>query len=363
MNRLCFTLPGRTSAVFALLSAALVCSGAQAADVGRERSEAVLLAAAPAVADYDLGYRDGYHKQAYRDKDRSNKAYGDGYKAGEARRLNGATGGSDYDTGYRDGLNNLPYRDSDRSNKTYGDGYRAGEAQRRAGGTASGGPDYDLGYRDGYNSQTYRDKDRSNKAYADGYKAGQERRSTTGAASGTGASTGVARGPDFDLGYRDGLNKRAYRDGNRSNIRYGEGYKAGQTQRDANVTAGPDFELGFRDAVNKAAYRDAGRKNARYADGYRAGQAEVSAIAGPATTRPVFPSAAALPDVAQLLGRREPGYIDDLKQMGYTQRNNYSQGDDAHGIWRGKDPDDCVHIMQRDGLVKKVERVEAASCR
>lgn len=358
MNPLCFSLPGRTSAIFALLSAALVCGGAQAADTGRERSQAVLLAAAPAVADYDLGYRDGYHNQAYRDKDRSNKAYGDGYKAGEARRQSGATGGSDYDTGYRDGLNNLPYRDSDRSNKTYADGFRAGEAQRRAGGTARGGPDYDMGYRDGYSSQTYRDKDRSNKAYADGYKAGQERRATTGAAAGTGASAGVARGPDFELGYGDGLNKRAYRDGDRNNVRYGEGFKAGQTKRDANASAGPDFELGFRDGFNRVEFRDRDRKNRRYAEGYRAGQTERNATASVAA-RPGMPPPASAND---LIGRNAVDLESNMKLLGYTRRAGFSKGRETFSTWRGNTESQCVRVVVRDGKVQNTSDVEESNC-
>jgi hypothetical protein len=173
----------------------------------------------------------------------------------------------------------------------------------------------------------------------------------------------AAVGPDYQNGFRDGLNKTEYRDRDRRNKAYADGYKAGQAKSTVIVASGPDFELGYRDGFNKIESRDRDRKNPRYAEGYKAGQAEMSALARPGTTRPDSPLAAARPDITQLLGRRDPDYVTDLRQMGYTQRNSYSDRDDMHGIWRGKDPNDCVHVMQRDGVVKQVERVEAASCR
>jgi hypothetical protein len=97
-----------------------------------ERSNAALLAAGSG-ADYDQGYRDGYGNQAYRDKTRSNRAYADGFKAGqEQRRSAGAApaGNADYQSGWRDGYDRKPYNDKNRSNKSYAEGFKAGQTDR-----------------------------------------------------------------------------------------------------------------------------------------------------------------------------------------------------------------------------------------
>lgn len=131
--------------------------------------------------DYDLGYRDGYHRLPKRDASGKSVRYTQGYTAGEARRKAEAPAGagSDYDSGYRDGFYNLPPRDADRRSPAYAAGYRAGEAQRGSGGIDSGGSAYDRGYRDGYLNKRG-SKEFDNRAYAAGYSAGQAAR-TVGA--------------------------------------------------------------------------------------------------------------------------------------------------------------------------------------
>ena len=105
-----------------------------------------------------------------------------------------ATSGADYDQGYRDGYGNQTYRDTSRSNRAYADGFKAGQEQRRSvASTPAGNADFQSGYRDGYDREPYRDKNRRNKSYADGFKAGQadrergvspSQRPVAGAASG-----------------------------------------------------------------------------------------------------------------------------------------------------------------------------------
>jgi hypothetical protein len=72
----------------ALASAGLPTGTSGHAVPSGERSDAVLLAASSGT-DHDQGYRDGYGKEAYRDKYRSNKSYAQGFKAGQADRARG----------------------------------------------------------------------------------------------------------------------------------------------------------------------------------------------------------------------------------------------------------------------------------
>lgn len=44
-----------------------------------------------------------------------------------------SSAGSDYDRGYRDGLQNTPSRAKERDNRAYADGYRAGQEDRKKG--------------------------------------------------------------------------------------------------------------------------------------------------------------------------------------------------------------------------------------
>ncbi|MDH4061387.1 MAG: hypothetical protein OEU94_11305 [Aquincola sp.] len=82
---------------------------------------------------------------------------------------------SDYQAGYEDGLNDTN-RVEYRNNRPYGDGQRAGRAKRDALRSAPNGSDRLLGYRDGYNGRRSRDGDRRNRAYEDAYRAGQSDR-------------------------------------------------------------------------------------------------------------------------------------------------------------------------------------------
>jgi hypothetical protein len=205
-------------------------------------------------------------------------------------------GAADYDIGYRDALNKQPYRDASRKNLRYGEGFNAGTAKVKA--LAAEGADYDLGYRDGYNKAPYRDTARKNVRYGDGYKAGGADHVTPTVAAPAPTAAAVPRaaalpaaartaaGPDYDLGFRDALNKQPQRDASHKNVRYGEGYAAGQTKRQSIAAAGPDYELGFRDGFNKTAYRDRDRKNTRYAEGFSAGQSERTATSAAAPPPP-----------------------------------------------------------------------------
>jgi hypothetical protein len=274
-------------------------------------------AAQPPAADYELGFRDAVNQQASRDKDRSNARYGEGYQAGQSRRAANAAAGADFELGYKDGYNKSPYRDRDRSNKRYGEGFKAGQGERQANATAlprvaapapaaAGGGDYQLGYRDALNKQASRDRDRSNKAYADGYKAGQAK------------SAAIATsGPDFELGFRDAFNKAEYRDRDRSNKRYAEGYKAGQMERDAPVTAGS-----------------------------RPGMA--------APTR-----------LGDLVGRSAANLDSSMKSLGYARLGGVKKGRDSSSTWAGNGG--CARITERDGKITEAtdmgDRAESSSCR
>lgn len=126
------------------------------------------------IADYDLGYRDGYNNLPHRYKGSSSRRdYAEGYRVGQARRQ--ATGSApaddDYVRGYGDGLNGKDDRDRDSG---YRAGYRAGRAKHEANADRNDGRDYARGYRDGYNR--FRERaavPSSNRAYAAGFRAGQ----------------------------------------------------------------------------------------------------------------------------------------------------------------------------------------------
>jgi hypothetical protein len=191
------TLPGRLLA-FAMLGA--VTAGYASAAEPARHDGGIVLVADSAGSDYDKGYRDGFHDKSYRDKNRDNRAYADGYRAGEARRKAGSEGGdgSDYDRGYRDGLNNRDMRDNERRNRAYVDGYRAGESSRRSGAAVGGNADYERGYRDGNEGKKYRDKDRDKRTYAEGYRAGVADR--RGGSSSTRPSLSTVRSADELVG-------------------------------------------------------------------------------------------------------------------------------------------------------------------
>lgn len=134
------------------------------------------------VANFEQGWRDGVNKAPFRERERerNNVAYADGFKAGQAKAqavpavvaAPAALAGPDYQNGFRDGFNKQDYRDRDRRSKAYADGFKAGQAKSTA--IVASGPDFELGYRDGFNKIEYRDRDRKNRRYADGYKAGQQ---------------------------------------------------------------------------------------------------------------------------------------------------------------------------------------------
>jgi hypothetical protein len=158
-----------------LLSAAAAATTAWAAAPGA----LVQVAESRSVADYDLGYRDGYNNLPSRYQDRQRADYAEGYRVGQARRQ--ATGAAaplsdDYVRGYGDGLNGKDRRERDRA---YRDGYRAGRAQHEANTARADGRDYARGYRDGYNRFRERAAVPSgNRAYAAGFRAGQANHTT-----------------------------------------------------------------------------------------------------------------------------------------------------------------------------------------
>jgi hypothetical protein len=304
--------------VLVLTGATVAVGGAQA----QERA-ARTLSDPKAAADYELGYRDGRGNLKYRDSDRSSQAYADGYKAGQARRTGtvvvppahrGAKARADFELGYRDGTGNLNYRDGDRSNQAYADGYKAGQARRQ--GAVVGDPaaptdakaraDYDLGYGDGYGNRAYRDGDRNNKAYADGYKAGQARRQSIVAAPP--AYTDAKSRADYDLGYGDGYGNRAYRDGDRSNKAYADGYSAGRARRGGGTSGA---------------------------------------------------GAAPLRDLSDLIGRGSQELEPGMKSLGYTRMSGLERGREAASTWRGPMPGQCVQVVVSSGTVTRVDSVSS----
>lgn len=149
---------------------------------------AVMVAESRNVADYDLGYRDGYNNLPRRYQENTRRDYAEGYRVGQARRQ--ATGSAavseDYVRGYSDGLNGKDDRDRDSG---YLKGYRAGRAKHEANAARSDGRDYARGYRDGYNR--FRERaavPSSNRAYAAGFRAGQADHTGLVAGSGSGSS-------------------------------------------------------------------------------------------------------------------------------------------------------------------------------
>ena len=150
-SRVRLSVGGVFVSVAALASAGMPADTSGHAVPSRERTDAVVLAAGSG-ADYDQGYRDGYGNQTYRDTSRSNRAYADGFKAGQDKRRSSAVapaGNADFQSGYRDGYDRRPYNDKNRRNKSYADGFKAGQADRERGvspsqrpvaGAASGRP-------------------------------------------------------------------------------------------------------------------------------------------------------------------------------------------------------------------------------
>lgn len=134
----------------------------------------VMVAESRSVADYDLGYRDGYNNLPRRYQESSRRDYAEGYRVGQARRQatgSAAPASDDYVRGYGDGLNGKDDRDRDGGYRT---GYRAGRAKHEANAARPDGRDYARGYRDGYNR--FRERaavPSSNRAYAAGFRAGQ----------------------------------------------------------------------------------------------------------------------------------------------------------------------------------------------
>jgi hypothetical protein len=173
---------------------------------------------------------------------------------------------------------------------------------------AASGADYELGYRDGLDNKAYRDKDRSNKAYGDGYKAGQERRRSSG-----GAQAGNA---DFQLGYRDGYDRQPYRDKDRSNKSYGEGFKSGQSDRERGVLP---------------------------------------------NQRPGTAAASGRP--RSLVGHNADKLESEMQAIGYTWRAGTMKGRDSHTTWRGATDNQCVLAVSRQGKVVSVSDVAASNCR
>lgn len=145
----------------------------------------VPVAESRSVADYDLGYRDGYNNLPNRYQDRKHPDYAEGYRVGQARRqATGAapTASDDYLRGYGDGLNGKDRRDRD---SAYRDGHRAGRAQHEANAARADGRDYARGYRDGHNRFRERAAVPSgNRAYAAGFRAGQANHTALVAGSG-----------------------------------------------------------------------------------------------------------------------------------------------------------------------------------
>jgi hypothetical protein len=172
---------------------------------------------------------------------------------------------------------------------------------------AASGADYELGFRDGYDNKAYRDKDRSNKSYGDGYKAGEERR--------RGSATAPAGNSDFQLGYGDGYDRKTYRDKDRSNKSYGEGFKAGQADRERGLAP------------------------------QRGGMAAASG-------RP-----------RALVGRSADNLESEMQAIGYTWRAGTMKGRESQTTWRGSTDSQCVRAITRDGKVTSVSDVAASNCR
>jgi len=172
---------------------------------------------------------------------------------------------------------------------------------------------------------------------------------------------------DFELGYRDAFSRANYRDRDRSNKAYADGFKAGQAKSVAIAASGADFELGFRDGFNKVEYRDRDRKNKRYADGYKAGQTEGNApgTAALGAGRSPFAAPVALPPptrVGDLVGRNAADLEAGMKSLGYTRRAGFTKGKESFSTWRGNTESQCVRIVVRDGKVQDAGDVEESSC-
>ncbi len=170
-------------------------------------------------------------------------------------------------------------------------------------------------------------------------------------------------GADYDQGYRDGYGNQAYRDKNRSNRAYADGFKAGQEQRRsvAGTPAGnADFQLGFRDGYDRQPYRDKNRRNQSYADGFKAGQADRERGVSP-SQRPVAGAASSRP--RSLVGRNADDLETDMKAIGYTWRAGTMKGRESHTTWRGTTDSQCVRAIARNGKVASMTDIDASNCR
>jgi hypothetical protein len=268
---------------------------------------------------------------------------------------------ADYELGYRDALNKQAYRDRDRSNQAYGDGFKAGEVRQKA--IAASGPDYETGYRDGFNQQPLRDRDRNNRRYSDGYRAGQAQQAIVARGPVVAAAPALTRA-DYDNGFRDGFNKAEYRDRDRNNQSYAEGYKAGQARSQALAAGGRDYEQGFRDGFNRQAYSERDRGNRAYADGYAAGQREAATarLLPPIGRAPTSAAVAPPSNVDGLVGRPESMLDSDMKSLGFERWGQFKKGKEAFTTWRSRAQNRCVRITAREGKVKELIDLGSDRC-
>jgi hypothetical protein len=221
---------------------------------------------------------------------------------------------------------------------------------------------FEQGYRDGLNNAAFsdRERERNNVAYADGFKAGQDKRQVVPT-----VAAAPTAGPDYQRGFRDGLNKQVQSARDRRNRDYASGYRAGQAKSAAIVASGPDFELGFRDGFNQVAYRDRNRNNQRYAQGYQAGQTERMTPAS-GLARPGMPPTAALPPPSRpvdLVGRSALEVDSAMKALGYKNIGGLTKGRNSFSNWRGSTDSECVQVNISDGMVKTVIGLPETDCR
>jgi hypothetical protein len=213
--------------------------------------------------------------------------------------------------------------------------------------------DYDLGYRDGYTNQPYRLRDRSNRDYAEGYKVGQSRREATAGAPGS---------DNYERGFGDGLNGKDDRERDRD---YRAGYNAGRAKRDAIVARpeGRDYSRGYIDGYNRYRERIAvDSKNRAYAAGYRAGQSDHTALVArqPALGRPTPIAPASSAD--NLVGRPASVLDSDMKALGFERVAQFKKGKESFTTWQSREQNRCLRIMTREGKVQQTTHVDIDRC-
>jgi hypothetical protein len=125
------------------------------------------------------------------------------------------------------------------------------------------------------------------------------------------------------------------------------------------AASGADYDLGWRDGYDRKTYRDKKRSNKSYGEGFKAGQADRER--GLAPQRGGVAAASGRPRA--LVGRNADNLEAEMQAIGYTWRAGTMKGRESQTTWRGSTDSQCVRAITRAGKVTSVSDVAASNCR